>query len=170
MQNAGVVQVWRLPNLVQTLTLKGHRRGVWSAQFSPVDQCVLTGSGDATIRLWALADGSCLRTFEGHGASVLRSAFVSAGTQVRNKHTTPIAQPAEEHHMIGPAKEGHLFMECDARVAAEAMRSDLADARCPGAPTMVCCVRNDEARLGSSLCSKVGGCPPARCLMWRLTL
>lgn len=78
-----VAQVWRLPDLVQTLTLKGHRRGVWSAQFSPVDQCVLTGSGDATIRLWALGDGSCLRTFEGHGASVLRAAFISAGTQVR---------------------------------------------------------------------------------------
>lgn len=67
---------------MQVLTLKGHRRGVWSAQFSPVEQCVLTGSGDATIRLWALADGSCLRTFEGHGASVLRASFISAGTQV----------------------------------------------------------------------------------------
>ncbi|EIE25517.1 WD40 repeat-like protein, partial [Coccomyxa subellipsoidea C-169] len=75
-------KVWRLPDLVQMLTLKGHRRGVWSVQFSPVDQCVLTGSGDATIRLWALTDGSCLRTFEGHGASVLRASFISAGTQV----------------------------------------------------------------------------------------
>jgi len=33
------------------------------------------------VRLWALADGACLRTFEGHAASVLRVAFISAGTQ-----------------------------------------------------------------------------------------
>ena len=76
------MQVWRLPDLVQTLTLKGHRRGVWSAAFSPVDQAVLTGSGDATVRLWALTDGSCLKTFEGHSASVLRASFISYGTQV----------------------------------------------------------------------------------------
>jgi U3 small nucleolar RNA-associated protein 13 len=72
-----------MPDLVQVLVLRGHKRGVWSVQFSPVDQCVLTGSGDATVRLWQLTDGACLKTFEGHGASVLRAAFISAGTQVR---------------------------------------------------------------------------------------
>jgi WD40 repeat protein len=40
------------------------------------------GSGDKTLRLWALADGTCLKTFEGHTASVLRLNFLSAGTQV----------------------------------------------------------------------------------------
>ena len=78
------MQVWRLPDLVQTLTLRGHRRGIWTVQFSPIDQCVLTGSGDATIRLWALTDGSCLKTFEGHSASVLRASFITYGTQVGN--------------------------------------------------------------------------------------
>ena len=34
------------------------------------------------MRLWSLADGSCLRTLEGHLASVLRLDFLSAGTQV----------------------------------------------------------------------------------------
>ncbi len=34
------------------------------------------------MRLWSLADGSCLRTFEGHQASVLRLDFLSAGTQL----------------------------------------------------------------------------------------
>lgn len=63
-------------------TLRGHKRGVWAAQFSPVDQAVATASGDKTLRLWALADGTCLKTFEGHTASVLRLNFLSAGTQV----------------------------------------------------------------------------------------
>ena len=39
-------------------------------------------TGDKTLRLWALSDGSCLKTFEGHTASVLRLNFLSAGTQV----------------------------------------------------------------------------------------
>lgn len=76
------VQIWRLPDLVLVNTLRGHKRGVWAAQFSPVDQAVATASGDKTLRLWALADGTCLKTFEGHTASVLRLSFLSAGTQV----------------------------------------------------------------------------------------
>ena len=43
------------------------------------DHCA---AGDKTLRLWALGDGSCLKTFEGHTASVLRLNFLSAGTQV----------------------------------------------------------------------------------------
>ena len=40
-----LLQLWRLPNLVPHLTLRGHRRGVWSVEFSPVDQALLTSSG-----------------------------------------------------------------------------------------------------------------------------
>ena len=72
-----------MPDLVQVLTLRGHRRGVWAVAFSPVDQALLTGAGDATARLWSLADGACLKAFEGHSASVLRVAFLSAGAQAR---------------------------------------------------------------------------------------
>ena len=39
-------------------------------------------AGDKTVRLWSLVDGACLRTFEGHLASVLRLDFLSAGTQI----------------------------------------------------------------------------------------
>lgn len=39
-------------------------------------------AGDKTARLWSLADGTCLRAFEGHLASVLRVDFLSAGTQM----------------------------------------------------------------------------------------
>lgn len=49
-------------------------------EFSPVDKCVLTASGDKTMKMWAL-DGSCLKTFEGHTSSVLRASFITRGTQ-----------------------------------------------------------------------------------------
>lgn len=39
-------------------------------------------AGDKTLKLWSLQDGACIRTFEGHTASVLRATFVTAGTQI----------------------------------------------------------------------------------------
>lgn len=39
--------MWRLPNLVLSLTLKGHKRGIWAVAFSPVDQAVATASGES---------------------------------------------------------------------------------------------------------------------------
>ncbi len=77
------LQIWKLPSLVLLLKLEGHRRGVWDASFSPLEQIVATSSGDKTIKLWSIADGSCLRTLQGHSASVLRLHYMEAGTQVR---------------------------------------------------------------------------------------
>jgi WD40 repeat protein len=61
--------------------LKGHKKGIWSVEFSPVDQCVITASGDKTMRIWAISDGSCLKIFTGHVSSVLRASFLTRGTQ-----------------------------------------------------------------------------------------
>lgn len=74
--------MWKLPELTLVITLAGHKRGVWCVEFSPVDQCIMTGSGDKTIRIWSLSDGSCLKTFEGHTASVLKVGFITRGTQI----------------------------------------------------------------------------------------
>jgi len=49
---------------------------------NPPLQVLLSCSGDKTLKLWSVQDGSCLRTLEGHTASVLRAAWATAGTQV----------------------------------------------------------------------------------------
>ena len=77
-----MVQIWQLPALVEVRTLRGHKRGVWAVQFSPTQRALVTSSGDRTLKLWSLQDGSCQRTFEGHLASVLQVSFLSAGQQV----------------------------------------------------------------------------------------
>ena len=76
------LQVWQLPALVEVRTLRGHKRGVWAVQFSPTQRALITSSGDRTLKMWSLQDGSCQRTFEGHLASVLQVSFLSAGQQV----------------------------------------------------------------------------------------
>ncbi|KAJ4370566.1 U3 small nucleolar RNA-associated protein 13 [Neocucurbitaria cava] len=65
--------------------LRGHRRGVWTVKFAPKDSqvpnsgnkgLIATGSGDKTVKIWSLADYSCLLTLEGHSNSVLKLAWL----------------------------------------------------------------------------------------------
>lgn len=39
-------------------------------------QVIVSGSQDATLRLWSLTDFSCLRTFQGHSGAVLYADFI----------------------------------------------------------------------------------------------
>ncbi|KAF4581846.1 small nucleolar ribonucleoprotein complex subunit [Ophiocordyceps camponoti-floridani] len=86
------VKIWSVEDGEVQGILRGHRRGVWTVQFAPAQLgavrtedsavagkgVVLTGSGDKSVKLWNLADYTCIRTFEGHSHSVLKVAWLSA--------------------------------------------------------------------------------------------
>ena len=57
-------------------TLEGHAGSVSAISVSPDGRYVLSGSSDATLKLWEFASGLCLRTFEGH-ASAVKSVCLS---------------------------------------------------------------------------------------------
>lgn len=91
------VKIWSVEEGEVLGVLRGHRRGVWSVKFAPSTitaavvggvegakggRMVVTGSGDKTVKLWSLTDYSCLRTFEGHTNSVLKTVWLSGGLQV----------------------------------------------------------------------------------------
>ena len=69
-------------SLTSLSTLKGHRRGVWSLRFSPVDRVLASASGDKTIRVWSLVDYSCVKVLEGHNGSVKSLSWLRGGLHV----------------------------------------------------------------------------------------
>lgn len=72
------IKLWKAYDLSLVAVLKGHRRGVWDCQFSLTDRVLASASADKTVKLWSIASGdySCVRTFQGHVASVLRVRFL----------------------------------------------------------------------------------------------
>jgi len=59
-------------------TLRGHTDSVWLAVFSPDGQHLASGSNDGTIRIWNVATGQCLQTWNGH-TGILSVAFSPDG-------------------------------------------------------------------------------------------
>nr|XP_045611242.1 transducin beta-like protein 3 [Procambarus clarkii] len=75
-------KIWDSKNLSLLGILRGHRRGVWCVQFSPVDEVLATASADATIKIWTVSDFTNAATLEGHSVSVLRLSWLSEGQQI----------------------------------------------------------------------------------------
>ena len=65
-------------------TCSGHKGTIWSVDFSPIEQIVVTASRDGMVKLWNLAvpGTPCIRTFEGHEQSVMGCRFLHSGLQV----------------------------------------------------------------------------------------
>lgn len=61
------------------LTLSGHRRDVYSVEFHPDQNHVVTGGHDRTVRLYDIRTGAELKTFEGHDAGVLHATTNTHG-------------------------------------------------------------------------------------------
>ncbi|CAD6901285.1 unnamed protein product [Tilletia controversa] len=99
---AATVSVYATASLTLLTTCNGHRRGIWSVRFSPVDPAFVTASSDRTMRMWSLLGapqgsltdstpganvvggdfGRCVKTFESHSNSVLRVVFFNRGMQL----------------------------------------------------------------------------------------
>ncbi|KAI1870624.1 uncharacterized protein JN550_005167 [Neoarthrinium moseri] len=103
------VKIWSTQEGEVQGILRGHRRGVWSVSFAPLDTpiiqgeqgpvsgkgAMITGSGDKTVKLWNLTDYTCLRTFEGHTNSILKVVWLNVpAKEDRGKKPTLFASAA----------------------------------------------------------------------------
>ena len=62
--------------------LKGHGQPVNSAAFSPDGKRIVTGSDDATARVWDAATGVQMAALRGHQGPVASAAFSPDGARV----------------------------------------------------------------------------------------
>ena len=58
------IRLWDPETGTVTATLKGHQNMIWSVKFSADGQLLASCSDDATIKLWDIATGECLNTFQ----------------------------------------------------------------------------------------------------------
>src|ERR1051325_1847142 len=63
----------------------GHAGQVNSVVFSPDGKLLASGSWDKTIKLWEVASGTLLRSFEGHSDRVAAVAFSPNGTMLASR-------------------------------------------------------------------------------------
>ncbi len=69
-----IIRVWTVEGEYIN-SLSGHATAVWSIDFNPAGDRIVTGSFDRTFRLWDFINLTELSEFEGHSKSVLAVAF-----------------------------------------------------------------------------------------------
>lgn len=74
------------------LQLTGHAAEVYCVAVSADGGRALTGSADRSAKLWDLATGACLRTYEGHGGPITCVAFSPDGQAVMTGSTDRTAR------------------------------------------------------------------------------
>ncbi|MCB0083411.1 MAG: hypothetical protein KDE47_20860, partial [Caldilineaceae bacterium] len=92
-----VVRLWdisdiyttAMPHLLTAILLKtfsGHEDAVFAVSFSPDGKLIASGSGDGTMRLWHVGEGTLLQTLAEHRSGILSLAF---HPQQQDRYETP---------------------------------------------------------------------------------
>jgi tricorn protease-like protein len=75
------VDVWDVETGRVVQKFSGHTYDVYSVQWSPDQQRMLTASRDATVRVWDVDDGRCLRVLGGHTNRLHAAAWAPDGVR-----------------------------------------------------------------------------------------
>jgi WD40 repeat protein len=68
------IKLWN-EELMNTMVLAGHRRGVWDAIFHDVEELLVSVAGDGMMKGWNLISGECLWSM-GEGPALIRCSWL----------------------------------------------------------------------------------------------
>ncbi len=95
------------PGVKLVRVLAGHTGQVMSVAFDPQGGTLASGSADNTVKLWDVASGQLLRTFEGHQHSVNSVAFDPGGTLASASNDAVVKVWAAASGRLIHTLEGH---------------------------------------------------------------
>jgi translation initiation factor 3 subunit I len=75
------INVWRSSNGERLGTYNGHVGAIWTVDIDPTTTLLASGSADNTIRLWEVATGKCLKSWE-FPTAVKRVEFSEDGSKL----------------------------------------------------------------------------------------
>ena len=80
--NLGQMLVWEWRSETYVLKQQGHAYDITSLDFSRDGSMIATGSTDAKVKLWTVANGFCFVTFSDHSAPITAVRFLPSGHAV----------------------------------------------------------------------------------------
>jgi WD40 repeat protein len=120
-------------NIYERLKLEGHTDAVFCVAFSPGGDCMVSGSADATLRLWDLEGKQIGKPFQGHSAGVRTVAFSPDGEKVVSGSSDGTLRLWDLNGIpIGEPFQGHLagvlsiaFSPCGNRIVSGSIDATL---------------------------------------------
>jgi WD40 repeat protein len=79
------IHLYNANDLTLITKINAHKRGVWDAEFAPIEKLIASGSSDSLVKIWNYENPeevSLLVTLQGHTSAVLKICWLLKGLQV----------------------------------------------------------------------------------------
>ena len=107
----GTIVLWTFPEMTAYQTLVGHTHWVAGLVFSPDGQLLASAGGDALVKVWDVATGECVATFE----SLQRGAYFDLAFSADGQSLVTVGQSGELNFWKVGTWHCHLTLETNGR-------------------------------------------------------
>lgn len=79
------IHLYNASDLTLISKVNAHKRGVWDAEFAPIEKLIASGSSDSLVKIWNYENPeevSLLATLQGHTSAVLKVCWLLKGLQI----------------------------------------------------------------------------------------
>ncbi|KAF0378176.1 WD40 repeat-like protein [Gigaspora margarita] len=107
---SGAIKILEWPTLIPVQVLRGHTANCYCIDFDPKQRYVAAGGADATVTLWDIQNGVCLRTFKELQYPVRTISFTHDGVYLA-------AASEDEHIIVSNVQSGKTIFKIKTKAA-----------------------------------------------------